>query len=240
MGMLSGAVPWAKKEAPAGERLPYLALCRRERRAAARWLGDAVAAGPGLNFETADTDELNAHAATREVLLRSALDARFVMYHHVVRRRVNVELQAGFRRSAGGAYRRPLARTAGQRRAVRQRPVRHPGAPPCARQGRLGRAARPHDEAARKRTVEADPTELRALKPRRRDALASLGAYGARLLGDYEGGPAVLGSARAALGALQWRDAPGAPSRRRHRSRPDAALQAAQLRARRAGTARRW
>ena len=29
-----------------------------------------------------------AHAGTREVLLRSALDARFVYYHHVVRRRV--------------------------------------------------------------------------------------------------------------------------------------------------------
>ena len=29
-------------------------------------------------------------------LLRSALDARFVMYHHVIRRRVHVELEAAF------------------------------------------------------------------------------------------------------------------------------------------------
>jgi type IV secretion system protein VirB4 len=51
---------------------------------------------PGLAFETADTDELNAHTATREVLLRSALDARFVLYHHVIRRRVHVELDGTF------------------------------------------------------------------------------------------------------------------------------------------------
>ena len=51
---------------------------------------------PGLAFETADSDELNAHVATREVLLRSALDARFVLYHHVIRRRVEIEMAAQF------------------------------------------------------------------------------------------------------------------------------------------------
>ena len=51
---------------------------------------------PGVSFETADTVELNAHTATREVLLRSSLDARFVLYHHVIRRRVHVELDAEF------------------------------------------------------------------------------------------------------------------------------------------------
>jgi len=51
---------------------------------------------PGISFETADSAELNAQTATREVLLRSALDARFVLYHHVIRRRVHVELEAAF------------------------------------------------------------------------------------------------------------------------------------------------
>src|SRR5690606_12569909 len=51
---------------------------------------------PGLSFETEDTDALNAHAVTREVMLRSNLDARFVLYHHVIRRRVSVELEANF------------------------------------------------------------------------------------------------------------------------------------------------
>ena len=34
--------------------------------------GTAVLAVPGFTFETADSDEINVHAATREVLLRSA------------------------------------------------------------------------------------------------------------------------------------------------------------------------
>ena len=34
--------------------------------------------------------------ATRELLLRSALDARFILYHHVIRRRVQTELRGKF------------------------------------------------------------------------------------------------------------------------------------------------
>ena len=73
---------------------------------------------PGLLFETEDTDALNAHAATREVMLRANLDARFVLYHHVIRRRVSVELDGALRRSAFARHHRPpLARQA--RRAAR-------------------------------------------------------------------------------------------------------------------------
>ena len=91
-----GAAAWSAKEAHAGDRLPYARLADEH----TLLLRDGSLMGalqvPGLLFETEDTDALNAHAITREVMLRSNLDARFVMYHHVIRRRVSVELEASF------------------------------------------------------------------------------------------------------------------------------------------------
>ena len=88
MSIFSGAAGWAKKEAQAGDRLPYRALI--DGNVVALRDGSVMIAMqvPGFAFETADTVELNAHAAAREVLLRGALDARFVLYHHVIRHRV--------------------------------------------------------------------------------------------------------------------------------------------------------
>jgi type IV secretion system protein VirB4 len=48
----------------------------------------------GLAFETEDADHLNHTQAVRETILRSTLDARFIVYHHVVRRRVSAEMSA--------------------------------------------------------------------------------------------------------------------------------------------------
>ena len=94
---MSGFWPgWARKEARVGDRLPYL----RQEDAQVVLLRDGsvmcALLVPGLSFETANSDELNAHAAMREVLLRSSLDARFVLYHHVIRRRVHVALEGRF------------------------------------------------------------------------------------------------------------------------------------------------
>ncbi|MCJ2185136.1 VirB4 family type IV secretion/conjugal transfer ATPase, partial [Novosphingobium sp. 1949] len=87
---------WAAREVLAGDRLPYDALVDEH---VVRLRDGSVMLAlmvPGFAFETADTEELNAHVATREVLLRSALDARFVLYHHVIRRRVEIELDGRF------------------------------------------------------------------------------------------------------------------------------------------------
>ncbi|HOA49443.1 MAG TPA: VirB4 family type IV secretion/conjugal transfer ATPase, partial [Novosphingobium sp.] len=100
MGIFSGSAPsisaWGRKEQQAGDRLPYLDLI--DENVVLLRDGSAMISllVPGIGFETADSDELNAHAATREVVLRSALDARFVLYHHVIRRRVHVELEGRF------------------------------------------------------------------------------------------------------------------------------------------------
>jgi type IV secretion system protein VirB4 len=90
----SGPAAWARKEKLAGDRLPY-----------ARHLDDrtiqlrdgAVMSSihlTGLPFETEDADQLNHNETVREVMLRSVLDARFVLYHHIVRRLVRTAWRA--------------------------------------------------------------------------------------------------------------------------------------------------
>ena len=91
-----GLANWGTKEARAGDRLPYLKLVDKGvllLRDGSVMMSVQV---PGLLFETEDSESLNAQATTREVLLRSSLDSRFVLYHHVVRRRVEVELKTEF------------------------------------------------------------------------------------------------------------------------------------------------
>ena len=85
-----GAAAWSAKEAHAGDRLPYARLVDPQTLLLRDGSLMASLQVPGLLFETEDTDALNAHAVTREVVLRSTLDARFVLYHHVIRRRVAV------------------------------------------------------------------------------------------------------------------------------------------------------
>lgn len=50
----------------------------------------------GLMFETADTDELNYRKRLREAVLQAVGSPRFAIYHHVVRREVEVGLSAEF------------------------------------------------------------------------------------------------------------------------------------------------
>jgi type IV secretion system protein VirB4 len=187
MTKFSGAALWAKKEAKAGDRLPYLSLIDEN----ALLLRDGAVMialqVPGLSFETADSDELNAHAAAREVLLRSSLDARFVLYHHVIRRRVHVALDARFDDPVAAhidaRWRKQLADGAlyvnDQFITLVRRPAR----------GKAGFAERISRwmKSGGKAPVDADAGDLRALKAAASAIVASLGAYGARLLGEYEG-----------------------------------------------------
>ncbi len=183
----SGAALWAKKEAMAGDRLPYNALIDEHAvllRDGSIMLSLLV---PGLSFETADSIELNAHTATREVLLRSSLDARFVLYHHVIRRRVHVELEARFddpmAAHIDARWREKLSRGAlfvnDQFVTLVRRPAR-------GKAGFADRMARWYKRGG-KQPVAADPADVRALHAAAGAMVASLSAYGARLLGDYQG-----------------------------------------------------
>ncbi|HSM53809.1 MAG TPA: VirB4 family type IV secretion/conjugal transfer ATPase, partial [Erythrobacter sp.] len=77
-----GMAAWGEKEARAGDRLPYARLIDESTLLLRDGSVMTSIQVPGLLFETEDSDSLNAHAATREVVLRSTLDSRFVLYHH--------------------------------------------------------------------------------------------------------------------------------------------------------------
>ena len=187
MVKFGGAAGWRTKEAHPGDRLPYRALVDDD----ALLLRDGsvmLALGvPGLSFETADADELNAHTAMREVLLRSAVDSRFVVYHHVIRRRVQVELDSRFddplaahidarwqdRLASGALFVNDQFLTL----------VRRPARGRAGWAEKLGRIVKRRGEDG----IEADPADLRSLRAAGAAMTAALGAYGARVLGSYQG-----------------------------------------------------
>ncbi|MXO66807.1 VirB4 family type IV secretion/conjugal transfer ATPase [Altericroceibacterium endophyticum] len=182
-----GAAAWNAKEARAGDRLPYARLVDDQTMLLRDGSLMMALQVPGLLFETEDTDALNAHTATREVMLRSNLDARFVLYHHVIRRRVEVDLEAQFDDPLSAhidqRWREKLADGSlfinDQFVTLIRRPAR----------GKAGLAEKFSAMLQRrgKDDIEADPKALRALRAAAQAFTASLGDYGARLLGDYSG-----------------------------------------------------
>jgi len=179
-----GPAAWGAKEAKAGDRLPY-----------ARHLDDHTLAlrdgallqmvqVPGLPFETEDADALDHHLGVRETVLRSVLDARFVVYHHVVRRRVAVSLDDAFADPfAAFLNDRWQARLDERRLFVNEQVlavVRRPARGKTGLVDRLRRKLRGQGQGV-------DPAEQRALDAATTALVAALEPYGARLLGTYEG-----------------------------------------------------
>ncbi|MHA7819692.1 MAG: VirB4 family type IV secretion/conjugal transfer ATPase [Erythrobacter sp.] len=189
-----GPAAWSAKEARVGDRLPYERLI--DENTVLLRDGSVMSAiqVPGLLFETEDSDALNAHAATREVVLRSTLDARFVLYHHVIRRRVEVELDAEFpdplSRHIDARWKERLAGGSlfinDQFVTLIRRPARGKTGLPERMSKFFSRQGR--DE------LEADPKDLRSLKAAVTGLIASLSAYGAAVLGDYAAPGAKDGS----------------------------------------------
>ncbi|KLI65011.1 VirB4 family type IV secretion/conjugal transfer ATPase [Aurantiacibacter marinus] len=182
-----GAAAWSAREAHAGDRLPYARLVD----AGVILLRDGSLMSalqvPGLLFETEDTDALNAHAATREIMLRSNLDARFVMYHHVIRRRVAVELEARFEDPLSAHIdRRWRDKLSSGSLFVNDQFVTLVRRPARGKAGFVERASK----FLSRRSNEAediDPKDLRSLRAAMQALAASLGDYGAQPLGDYTG-----------------------------------------------------
>lgn len=182
-----GAAAWSAKEARAGDRLPYARLLDESTVMLRDGSVMTAIQVPGLLFETEDSDALNAHAATREVMLRSTLDARFVLYHHVIRRRVEVELDAEFddplSRHIDARWKERLAGGSlfinDQFVTLIRRPAR----------GKTGLPERISKFFQRRgqEELEADPKDIRSLKAAATGLVASLSAYGATMLADYTG-----------------------------------------------------
>ncbi|MDG6077782.1 VirB4 family type IV secretion/conjugal transfer ATPase [Erythrobacter litoralis] len=183
-----GAASWSAKEARVGDRLPYARLV--DEHTVLLRDGSVMTAiqVPGLLFETEDSEALNAHAATREVMLRSTLDARFVMYHHVIRRRVSVELDAQFpepiSRHIDGRWKERLG--SGQLFINDQfiTLIRRPARGKAGLVERVGKTVKRRKKSER---LEADPKDLRSLRAAAQGLVASLQAYGASMLGEYVG-----------------------------------------------------
>jgi len=181
-----GAAAWSAKEARVGDRLPYARLI--DENTVLLRDGSVMSAiqVPGLLFETEDSDALNAHAATREVMLRSTLDARFVMYHHVIRRRVEVELDAEFpdplSRHIDARWKQRLA---GGSLFINDQFVTLIRRPARGKTGLPERFAKFFSRAAQEE-LEADPKDIRSLKAAITGLVASLQNYGAAVLGDYQ------------------------------------------------------
>jgi len=181
-----GAAAWSAKEAQAGDRLPYARLVDSNTLLLRDGSLMAAMQVPGLLFETEDTDALNAHAATREVMLRSNLDARFVMYHHVIRRRVSIDLEASFEDPLAAhidaRWRDKLSSGALFVNDQFVTLVRRPARGKAGFGERLNKMFRRRDEGE-----EVDPKDLRSLKAVVQALAATLGDYGALPLGDYAG-----------------------------------------------------
>ena len=106
-----GPAAWSKREARAGDRLPYASHLDAQTLVLRDGSAMQVLRVAGLPFETEDSGQLDHMLGVREVLLRSVLDARFVLYHHVVRRRVQVGM--------GGDYADPFCALLDARRRER-------------------------------------------------------------------------------------------------------------------------
>ena len=139
----------------------------------------------GLLFETADTDELNYRAELRDAMLKSVGSSRFAIYHHVVRRKAEVALEARF----GDEFSRQLDARWRQRLAAREMYVNELFLTIVRRplQGRVGLLDRFSGLLSRTVTDRAAQiaSEKRALDAASEAIVAALGAYAPRLLSVY-------------------------------------------------------
>ncbi len=173
---------WAKREAKVGDRLPYAAHLNDTTLLLRDGGVMQCLAIAGMAFETEDADQLNHMLGVREVMLRSVLDARFVLYHHIIRRRVTVGLGGDFSNPfAARLDQQWRARLADRQLFVNEQFITLVRRPPRGKTGWPERVAR----WFKKRDDAFDPTLLRELDAASRALLSSLQPYGARLLGCY-------------------------------------------------------
>jgi type IV secretion system protein VirB4 len=174
------------REKPAGHHLPYAAHRDDHTITTRDGLLMQCIQLRGLMFETADTSEINYRKGLRDAILQSIGSSRFALYHHVIRRKVDIELDAAF----PDKFSQELDQRWRERLASRQLYVNELYLTLIRRplQGGLGIADRfrdwlGHSGGDQRASVAA---EVRQLDAAREALIASLGGYGPRLLGTYE------------------------------------------------------
>ena len=184
---MMGAADLFAREARAGEKLPYSHHVDDRTLALRDGTLMQVVRLDGLMFETADTEELNYRKGLRDAMLRAIGSSRFAIYHHILRRRVEPDLAGDFAdpfsAALDGAWRGRLSSRKLYANelflTIIRRPLQGRGGV-VDRIGRwLGRASAGEGEAQ----IAA---EIRALDAASEQVVATLAAYGARVLGVYD------------------------------------------------------
>lgn len=183
---LSQGVSTVKREQAAGSHLPYARHVDDYTLETRDGLLLQTIRLRGLLFETADTGELNYRKGLRDAMLRAIGTSRFALYHHVVRRRAEIDLDDD--------YPDPFSQSLGDRWADRL------GAKQLfvndlyltlirrSLQGRIGLADQIRNWVTRAgQTPDAGLSyELAQLNAGRDALLATLSEYEPHLLGVYE------------------------------------------------------
>lgn len=176
-----GPAAWSNREARAGDRLPFArhvdpTTIRLRDGSLMRTLRVA-----GFPFETEGDDVLNHLTTVREVVLRSTLNSGLVLYHHLIRRRVHVDLAARFPDPVSAEIdRRWSERLNDKQLFLNEQFLTILVRPPRGKAGlpeRLGRIGR--------RSGEPGGAESLALDSASAALTAALQPYGARVLGTY-------------------------------------------------------
>jgi type IV secretion system protein VirB4 len=187
LSRLNGPPPIAKEET-AGSRLPYAghiddnSVLLRD-----GTLMQVIRLG-GLLFETSDSEELSYRKALRDAMLRAIGSPRFAIYHHIIRRRVNVaapgEFPDRFSRGLDSAW---SARLASRKLYHNELFVTIIRRPPQGRGSLTAKIAEKLGRGIGRAEAEArQSSELRALSAASDQMIAALGQYSPTLLGVYD------------------------------------------------------
>jgi type IV secretion system protein VirB4 len=181
---LSGDPKVVAREVPAGKHLPYARHVNEHTLETRDGLLMQVIAFRGLLFETADTDELNYRKRLRDGMLQAIGTSRFALYHHIVRRRVDVALDGefpdDFSKRLDSAWQARLGERQLYVNDLYLTLVRRP------LQGRIGMLDGIRDFFSRSAAVGETGHDLRQLDTAREALLAALGSYEPQLLGTYD------------------------------------------------------
>ena len=175
------------REAPAGKHLPYARHVDDHTLETRDGLLLQFIHLRGLLFETADTEELDYRKRLRDAMLQAIGSSRFALYHHIVRRRIDAELEGDYTDGFSARLHETWSDRLASRRlyvndlylTLIRRPL----------QGRIGILDR-FREALGKQDTEiegANAHEVRQLDTARDALMAALGNYAPTLLGVYDG-----------------------------------------------------
>ncbi len=189
-------------EKPAGSHLPYAAQRDHHTIETRDGLLLQCIVLRGMMFETADNEELNYRKLLRDAMLQSIGSSRFALYHHIIRRRVDMALDARFPDEFSQSLDDKWQARLGERQLYVNElyltVVRRPLA------GGLGLGDQLRHWLGATDTAKATTfaSEVQQLNAAREALMASLANYGPRLLSAYESSDGFYSEPIEFLGAL--------------------------------------